>query len=372
MGILSYIIWDGSPEIFTIKSFALRWYGLLFMLGFLISQQILYYIHKKENKPEKDVETLTIYMVIATIIGARLGHVIFYSPHIIWENPIGIFLPFEFNPFRFTGLQGLASHGGAFGILFALWLYSRKNKPGQSYLQVVDRIVILVALTGALIRIGNYFNSEIVGTPTSSPWGVVFAGNFSERLERIDDENSIESIEFRANNSIPLTSTGGVPLNIYVFFRPNTSQGYAEQLMSDGISIIKDNRSETPSFDVSTRPTVSVSKIEGETYAGRIETIGISRHPAQLYESIACIFLFLVLFAIWSRYKNDLPPGRLLGIFLIWCFGLRFLFEYLKEVQVPFENNLLLKSGLNMGQILSIPLILAGIVILVLSYRKKA
>src|SRR5690606_19387467 len=140
MGILSYFIWNGSPEIIGGGSFALRWYGLLFALGLLISQQILYYIYKKEGKPQKDVDTLTIYMVIATILGARLGHVIFYQPELITENPLGIFLPFEFSPFRFTGLQGLASHGGAFGILFALWLYSRKKKPGQSYFQVVDRI----------------------------------------------------------------------------------------------------------------------------------------------------------------------------------------------------------------------------------------
>ena len=200
----------------------------------------------------------------------------------------------------------------------------------------------------------------------------MFVNDFSERLEKLDREHShsIESIEFRRNDSIPVTSTGGVPLKVYVFFRPNTSQGYAQQMMNKGVNIMY--QQESDHFDVSTKPTVLVSKMEGETYAGRIETIGISRHPAQLYESIACIFLFLVLFAIWSRYKNDLPPGRLLGIFLIWCFGLRFLFEYLKEVQVPFENDLLLKSGLNMGQILSIPLILAGIVILVLSYRKKA
>src|SRR5574339_543165 len=130
MTILNYIIWNESPEIFKIGTFALRWYGLFFALGFLISQQILYYMYSKEGKPQKDVDTLTIYMVVATILGARLGHVIFYQPDIIWENPLGIFLPFEFSPeFRFTGLQGLASHGGAFAILFALWLYARKRKP---------------------------------------------------------------------------------------------------------------------------------------------------------------------------------------------------------------------------------------------------
>ncbi len=180
-----------TPEIVSTGSFALRWYGLFFALGFLISQQILYYIHKKEGKPERDVDTLTIYMVVATIIGARLGHVIFYQPEIIWENPLSIILPFEINPFRFTGLQGLASHGGAIGILFALWLYSRKKKPGQTYLQVVDRIVILVALTGALIRFGNFFNSEIIGKPTDAPYGVVFVNKFTESIndKRVDRED---------------------------------------------------------------------------------------------------------------------------------------------------------------------------------------
>lgn len=371
MGILSYIIWNGSPVMFSVWRLDIRWYGLLFMMGFLISQQILYYIHKQENKPERDVETLTIYMVIATIIGARLGHVIFYSPHLIWDDPLSIFIPFKFNPLRFTGLQGLASHGGAFGILFALWLYSRKKKPGQSYLQVVDRIVILVAITGALIRIGNYFNSEIVGLPTSSPWGVVFVNNFSEQLEETDRQKSIESIEFRAVNPDAPTTNGRVPLNIYVLFRPGTSPGYADQVLKNGIGIIENEQSGNPNFDVSSMPTAEMSE-SGAVSTGRIQTVGIARHPAQLYESIACIILALLLFSIWFRYKNDLPPGRLLGIFLIWCFGLRFLFEYLKEVQVSFENDMLSNLGLNMGQILSIPLFLAGIVILVLSYRKKA
>lgn len=95
MSILNYIIWNGSPEIFTIGPVTLRWYGLLFALGFLISQQILYYIYNKEGKPEDDVNTLTIYMVVATILGARLGHVIFYQPEIIWQDPLGILLPFN-------------------------------------------------------------------------------------------------------------------------------------------------------------------------------------------------------------------------------------------------------------------------------------
>jgi phosphatidylglycerol---prolipoprotein diacylglyceryl transferase len=369
MAILNYIIWNGSPEIFSYGSFSLRWYGLFFALGFLISQQFMYYFYKREGKPEKDVDTLTIYMVIATIIGARLGHVIFYQPEIITENPLSIFLPFEFNPFRFTGLQGLASHGAAIGILFALWLYSRKKKPGQNYLQVVDRIVIVVALTGALIRLGNYFNSEIIGLPTSKPWGVVFVNRFTEMVTdpRVDREGIVESVVIKRNDSIPVTNTSNVPLNIYLFFNKGVPAEKARNFTDITARNLLSN-SMTEYFAVDQGSTTTNGQLLDDGKLGsRISTYGIARHPAQLYESISCVFLFFFLFWIWSKEKENLPAGRLLGIFLIWCFGLRFFFEFLKENQEPFEAGMLL----NMGQILSIPMVLAGIAIVALSYRKK-
>jgi len=369
MSILNFIIWNGSPEIFSYGSFSLRWYGLFFALGFLISQQFMYYFYKQEGKPEKDVDTLTIYMVIATIIGARLGHVIFYQPEIITENPLSIFLPFEFSPFRFTGLQGLASHGATIGILSALWIYSRKKKPGQTFLQVVDRIVIVVALTGALIRLGNYFNSEIIGLPTTKPWGVVFVNRFTEALTdgRVDREGIVESVIVKRNDSIPAPSSSRVPLNIYLFFK----KGVAGDKPKDFTDFTARNllvNSYSEYFDAAGDNTKTRGQVltDGDV-AARISTFGIARHPAQLYESISCVFLFLFLFWLWSQQKQNLPAGRLLGIFLIWCFGLRFIFEFLKEVQEPFEKGMIL----NMGQILSIPCVIAGIVILALSYRKK-
>jgi phosphatidylglycerol---prolipoprotein diacylglyceryl transferase len=369
MGILSYIIWNGSPEIFSVGTFALRWYGLLFALGFLLSQQLLYYIHKKEGKPQSDVDTLTIYMVVATILGARLGHVIFYQPEIIFENPLGIFLPFEFSPFRFTGLQGLASHGGAIGILLAIYIYSRKKKPGQNYLQVVDRIVILVALTGALIRLGNYFNSEIIGLPTDKEWGVVFVNRFSESInsDRVDSQDLVESVYYKSNDSIPRGANGRIPLDIYLFFNKGVSEQDAMNFTQHSALTLLHNNVEEYFDAASANTTYKLAKDSNGQIAAKISTLGIARHPAQLYESIACIILFALLWMIWEKYKENLPQGRLFGIFLIWCFGLRFLFEYLKEVQVDFERTL----PINMGQILSIPLILAGIVILVISYRKK-
>lgn len=366
---LNYIIWNGSPEIFSYGSFSLRWYGLFFALGFLISQQFMYYFYKKEGKPEKDVDTLTIYMVIATIIGARLGHVIFYQPEIITENPLSIFLPFEFSPFRFTGLQGLASHGAAIGILSALWFYSRKKKPGQTFLQVVDRIVIVVALTGALIRLGNYFNSEIIGLPTSKPWGVVFVNKFSEAITnpRVDREGIVESVIIKKNDSIPQTNSSNVPINIYIFFKKGVTGERARDFTDiTGRNLLSNSLSEYFAADQQNTTTNGQLMDDGKL-GSRISTYGIARHPAQLYESISCVFLFLFLFWLWSREKEKLPAGRLLGIFLIWCFGLRFFFEYLKENQEPFEEGMIL----NMGQILSIPLVIAGIFIVALSYWKK-
>ena len=285
--IFNVINWGPSPEIFELGPLSIRWYGLLFALGFLTGQYILIRIFRAEGKPEQDVETLTLYMVIATILGARLGHCLFYDPVYYLSNPLEILRIWK---------GGLASHGAAFGILFSLYLYvnydikakyffglipysfsSKKVKrKGQSYLWIVDRIVIVVALAGCFIRFGNLMNSEIVGMPSDLPWGFIFLEN---------------------------PKYGDVP-----------------------------------------------------------------RHPAQLYESISCLIIFFILLAIWNKKKVKTPEGLLLGLFLILIFGLRFFYEFLKEVQEDFESDLPIK----MGQILSIPLVLAGIYLLYRVFTGKA
>lgn len=178
---LNFITWDANPEIFHIGAFSVRWYGLLFALGFLLSHRVLSYIFRKEGKPETDVDELTVYMVIATVLGARLGHFLFYQPEVFWTNPLEIITP----PFA-----GLASHGAAIGQFIALYLYVnygiaffhkgkvlsywKRKKPGQTYLWMIDRMVIVVALAGCCIRFGNLMNSEIVGTETDVPWAFRF------------------------------------------------------------------------------------------------------------------------------------------------------------------------------------------------------
>lgn len=359
MSLLSYIIWNASPDIFSIGPVTLRWYGLLFALGFLLSQQILYYIYKQEGKPEKDVDTLTIYMVIATIIGARLGHVLFYEPERYLSNPIDILKIWE---------GGLASHGAAFGILFALWLYARKKKTGQSYLQVLDRIVILVALTGALIRFGNFFNSEIIGKPTESSSGVVFARNVSEVLK---SDPIVEDVHF-TTSADPINAEGYPPIKLLIEFKAGEDSLRAAAFMNTKLyerlvysSYVREHLyvDETLSF--------KLGKEDNGQYAAVVSTYAIPRHPAQLYESVSCVILFAFLFWLWYRDKANLPAGRIFGIFMIVLWSLRFAYEYLKEVQVSSELDFIEKYGVNYGQLYSIPLVLVGIVVLILSFRNK-
>jgi phosphatidylglycerol:prolipoprotein diacylglycerol transferase len=263
-GLSAYIIWNVNPDIFVIPGLdhPVRWYGLSWALGFIISQQIMYFIYKKDGiRPRKDVDDLTIYMLIAGMLGARLGHVLFYDVAEYLKEPWRILAIWE---------GGLASHGGAVAILIALYFFARKTK--VRYLWIVDRLVIVSAFTGGLIRLGNLMNSEMEGTPTDVPWAFVFT--------RIDN---------------------------------------------------------------------------------------VPRHPAQLYEAIYCFILFGLLFWMWYKKKQTMKDGLLTGLFLIILFGLRVVDEAFKENQVAFEDDM----DLNMGQILSIPFVIAGIVILIVSQRRK-
>ncbi len=258
------INWDVSPEIISIGPITIRWYGLLFASAFLVGFQIMTKIFKQEKKNLDDLNDLVWYMILGTVIGARLGHCLFYNPSYYLSHPLEILMVWK---------GGLASHGAAIGILIAIYLYSKKKKD-QPFLWVMDRIVITVALGGSFIRLGNLFNSEIIGKPTSLPWGFKF---------------------IRAHVADPLTP----------------------------------------------------------------------RHPTQLYESIAYLIIFFILYKIYNATKGKIPQGYLFGLFLILVFGFRFLVEFLKENQTYFEEGMIL----NMGQILSIPLILLGIYLLIRSKK---
>lgn len=163
------IHWDVSPEILRLGPFVLRWYGVCFALAFLVGYGIMQRVFRNEQKPDRDLDTLLLYLLAGTVIGARLGHCLFYEPAYYLRHPLEILMFWR---------GGLASHGGAIGIFLALYLYSRR-RPDQPYLWLLDRVAVPTALGGSFIRLGNLFNSEILGTPADVPWAFVFT--------RIDD-----------------------------------------------------------------------------------------------------------------------------------------------------------------------------------------
>ncbi|MCB0567561.1 MAG: prolipoprotein diacylglyceryl transferase [Phaeodactylibacter sp.] len=170
--LLAYITWDVSPEIIKIGPLTLRWYGLLFALGFLLGLYIVRAMFRAEKEPEEWLDQIFIYMVVGAVVGARLGHVFFYD----WE-----YYSQHLSDIPAVWKGGLASHGGAIGIIIALWIFSARTAK-RSVLWILDRVVVPTALAGCFIRLGNLMNSEIVGTPSDAPWAFLFVRAYPPEL----------------------------------------------------------------------------------------------------------------------------------------------------------------------------------------------
>ena len=282
---MTFLKIDWSPnEIFlNLGPLAIHWYSVMFIIAFSLGYYIIKKIYLNENKSIELIEPLFIYIVLGTLIGARLGEVFFYNWDYFQNNLIEIFLPIKkdisssllfgiIDGWKFVGYRGLASHGATIGIIISMFIYKSKFKY-DSVLWIFDRIVIPIAIGGMFVRIGNFFNSEIVGNYTESNFGVVFI-----------------------------------------------------------------NR--------------------GEIFP---------RHPAQLYEAMGYLLLFVLLWQLYwkTNFKND--KGFLFGLFLICLFSIRVLVEYVKVSQGGFEDYL---GFFSTGQWLSIPFILIGIFFMLRS--KKA
>lgn len=272
---LNFITWTVSPVL--IDSFiSIRWYGLAFAIGFWIGYEIVWRMFRHEGAPERWIGTLFIYVVVATIIGSRLGHVFFYDWEYYSHHLIDIFKIWE---------GGLASHGGTIAIVIAIFIYAR-FVTHRSPLWTFDRLVIPIALVGALIRLGNLMNHEIYGAETDLPWGFRFVDNLGAWMH------------------------GAEP----VFTAPS--------------------------------------------------------HPTQIYEALCYLILFAVLMWMYWRRNAQRRPGLIFGIFFTVLFTSRFFIEFIKNVQEPWEVGLREACGMDMGQLLSIPFIIAGICLIIYAMRR--
>jgi phosphatidylglycerol---prolipoprotein diacylglyceryl transferase len=276
--LLNFITWNVDPILFQLGPIAVRWYGLSWALGIYLTLLITQKIFKNEGLPDEWIDKLFMYTVIGAIAGARLGHCFFYEWKALKEPVEFIGITFKYGNSYFTHpwellyvwQGGLASHGGALGILIAMILYNKNvSKKGLSW--IFDRLLVGVTLCGASIRFGNLMNSEIYGSQTDLPWGFIFV---------------------RTGETVPM-------------------------------------------------------------------------HPTQIYEIIYCLITFGVLY--WMYWKKEAYKinGLIFGTFLIGVFGSRFCLEFIKNNQEAFESYL----PLNMGQILSLPLIITGIILLIRSYK---
>jgi len=266
------IVWD-PPIGFDLGFFTLRFYSLMFLVAFVSGWYLTKAIFQREGLSMDKLDKILIYTVIGTLLGARLGHVIFYQPELFSQDFLSVFLPFQFVPtFKFTGFAGLASHGATIGIAIAMYFYSKKVLQ-KNIFWIFDRIVVPVSFGAVFVRIGNFLNSEIIGKPTNSDFGVVF-------------------------------------------------------------------------------------KKLGEDFA---------RHPSQLYESGCYLLLFALLYYLYWKTNISKKVGMLFGIFFTLMWSIRFVVEYSKEPQVAERADWLF----NTGQLLSIPMIVIGIIIMYVSLSKS-
>lgn len=278
-----YIDWMPDVELFSIGAFSVRWYSFLWCVGLLLAYLIVRQLYRQQKIEEEKFEPLFFYCFLGVLIGARLGHCLFYEPSYYLGSLNGfieMLIPFRQaadGAWKFTGYEGLASHGGTIGLIISLAIYCHKTK--LSMWNVLDNIAIAVPVTSACIRLGNLMNSEIIGKQTDVAWAFIF--------------HSRESL---------------------------------------------------------------------------VEGMAVPRHPAQLYEAIAYIIIFIIGWSVYRRWKKDMKAdspiavgsGFYFGYCLVAIFTFRFFVEFLKKEQVDFELSMLL----NMGQELSIPFVIIGAVCL--------
>ncbi len=301
------MVWNPSEGI-DLGFFTIRIYALMWILAFVLGSYVMKKIFIRENESMDKLDSLFFYAFIAIILGARLGHVIFYQPELFKDDFLSVFLPIRTNPsFEFTGFAGLASHGAAIGVIIAMIYYSR-NIIKKPLLWVLDRIVLPVSLGAIFVRFGNFMNSEILGKATDSSLGIKF----------VQDEY----------NKYEITRLTGI-------------ESYKEAYKA-----------------VTKNPE----------FAPLIENI-TPKHPTQLYEAIGYIGVFAILMFLYWKTNARLKQGYLFGVFLILLWSVRFFAEFIKESQGGFEGA---NPILSTGQWLSIPFILLGIYLIYRSKKSVA
>lgn len=337
----------------TIGDYTLRMYQLMFLLSFILGFQILKSILKREGANDKWMDPLLTYSVVATVIGARLGHVLFYQPEYYLKHPLEILMVWK---------GGLASHGAAIAIIIAMYLFSKKVSK-TPLLWILDRIVIVVALAATFIRIGNFTNSEIYGKIDNSavetvflyPAQEYFTSYYGSFFYDVSFEKTDQSFEQE-----------GVAYPIYTATFTTKENANVERIAQEiDVNIVR----RLSSLDSEEQNILPLPGAKAEVISPseiRVDLLGVPRYPTQLFEASAYLMIFIILVFLYLKTKKKFELGFLFGTFLTLLFGFRFFVEFYKANQVGFEDEL----TLNMGQILSIPLVLIGLYFVLTSPKR--
>ena len=336
-----YISWNVDPALYD-GFITLRYYSLFFAISFLLGFSIVKKMFIHEKAPIEWMDKLLMYSVIGTVLGARLGHVIFYDPAYYLENISEVLMVWK---------GGLASHGAAIALIISMWIFSKKITKRHT-LWTLDKLVIAVALASGFIRIGNLMNSEIVGIKTNNEMGLFYEFKAKSQISGFFNIDK-EKIKFEKTNSDTLIDKIYFPkISVTIPLGNQKMNPYYCEAFSNAFDYGSID-SDADFFSSSNKNNFSITSLNEMVLPIYI----IPRIPTQLYEAISYWIIFSFLFLAYWKRKWHLYRGRLFGIFLTLLFVARFFIEFFKEHQALSNN-----SALTMGQYLSIPLVLVGII----------
>ncbi|MBM3178257.1 MAG: prolipoprotein diacylglyceryl transferase [Bacteroidetes bacterium] len=363
-----HLIWTASPEIFSSGIFQFRWFTILLLLGILLARK--FYIDQTKKLPSSDIDFSRLFWVVIVVglIVGRLLHVVFNQSYLFRMRPWQAVFPFEFDGgFRFMGTQGFSALGIFLGMLLASWLFTMRSK--VRFAPLAGILVKCFLIVMIFVRLGNLFNGEQYGTPTDSKAGVVFAGTDQRGLMKVpccvmrtpDGENPLSKVKSVEGNTLIHHQVGYKPVKLYLWFKPGVAEQLVREfLIGDVKAYLFDHKDHffEPGDDA-LHYTIFLE--EDQTFIGMVQTVGIARHPFQIYEAI--VFLILLVVFLRSNWIKNAPyaSGLMLVLFSALHFGLDFLREAQNLKWLP----------LHAEQLMLVPVVVLGILLLVKGSKPK-
>jgi len=341
-------IWNISPDILSFGPFQLKWVTALLVIGILVGRRVLQYVYKKEKANLNEVGLLYSLVLIGAVLGARLVYVTLIDSSILFDTPAKVLFPFEFSHgLKFVGESQFSMLGSLLGVVVTLLIYARLKS--KSFLWLLDKGFLLLIVALVFLRFGNLFQSEYIGKPTNSPAGILFVNKVEEGLRKVpccamrnpDGENPLDTVQVRSGKDMLHEGVGYKPLIIYLFFKDGATEQLVNEFLIGDVKTFLFDQS-TLINEPGTEPLHYAIFVEGKAnnYMTRIQTIGVARHPLQLYEAVAFLIVLIGILWYWSKNHKSLQQGRIAGILITTICGIHFMVEFLNDLTRPLIKSI--------------------------------